>query len=70
MCYRLHVAVFNGPIQTNRILYMKLYSLQGRQYYTTIDSNNKKEEKTTDNFTIEIKHNVVALQHYELAYIV
>ena len=31
---------------------MKLYSPQGQQ--KTIDSNNKKEGKTTDNFAIEI----------------
>ena len=31
---------------------MKLYSPQGQQYYTTIDSNNKKEVKTTDKFAI------------------
>ena len=36
------------------MLYTKLYSPQGHQYYTTIDSNNKKEGKTTDNFSIEI----------------
>ena len=42
---------------------MKLYSPQGQQYYTTIDSNNKKKGKknTTDNFAKEIKRNVVAL---------
>ena len=32
--------------------YMKLYSPQGQQYYTTIDSNNKNEGKTTDNLAI------------------
>ena len=33
---------------------MKLYSPQVQKYYTTIDSNNKKEGKTTDKFAIEI----------------
>ena len=36
------------------ITYMKLYSPQGQKYYTTIDSNNKKEGNITDNFAIEI----------------